>query len=146
MRPRISIRGFVRPSVRRSVRPSVRNARVEKWKNERFRCFFGYVCWWGGAWGVDGGWMPLPTRPQRYCDPASLVLRQKEKKILFFPLLLFFLFFVFLSLIFFFLFPSSSSSFLFFSFFFLFFFFSFSSLEERGPLKARGPRHCLLCL
>ena len=27
-----------------------------------------------GAWGVDGGWMPLPTRPQRYCDPASLVL------------------------------------------------------------------------
>ena len=22
---------------------------------------------------VDGGWMPLPTRPQRYCDPASLV-------------------------------------------------------------------------
>ena len=26
-----------------------------------------------GAWRVDGGWMPLPTRPQRYCDPASLV-------------------------------------------------------------------------
>ena len=23
---------------------------------------------------MDGGWMPLPTRPQRYCDPASLVL------------------------------------------------------------------------
>ena len=21
----------------------------------------------------EGGWMPLPTRPQRYCDPASLV-------------------------------------------------------------------------
>ena len=21
----------------------------------------------------DGGWMPLPTRPQRYCDPASIV-------------------------------------------------------------------------
>ena len=21
---------------------------------------------WGGGWGVDGGWMPLPTRPQRY--------------------------------------------------------------------------------
>ena len=31
---------------------------------------FVYV--WG-AWGMDGGWMPLPTRPQRYCDPASLV-------------------------------------------------------------------------
>ena len=23
--------------------------------------------------GVDGGWMPLPTHPQRYCDPVSLV-------------------------------------------------------------------------
>ena len=29
----------------------------------------------GGALGVDGGWLPLPTRPQRYCDPASLVVR-----------------------------------------------------------------------
>ena len=27
----------------------------------------------GGALGVDGGWLPLPTHPQRYCDPASLV-------------------------------------------------------------------------
>ena len=25
-------------------------------------------------WGVDGGWTPLPTRSQWYCDPASLVL------------------------------------------------------------------------
>ena len=31
------------------------------------------VCVWSGVWGVDGGWMPLPPRPQRYCDPASLV-------------------------------------------------------------------------
>ena len=31
------------------------------------------VCEWG-TWGVDGGWMPLPTHPQRYCDPASLVI------------------------------------------------------------------------
>ena len=23
--------------------------------------------------GMDGGYMPLPTSPQRYCDPASLV-------------------------------------------------------------------------
>ena len=23
--------------------------------------------------GVDGGYMPLLIRPQRYCDPASLV-------------------------------------------------------------------------
>ena len=28
---------------------------------------------WGCGWGEAGGWMPLPTRPQRYCDPASLV-------------------------------------------------------------------------
>ena len=28
----------------------------------------------GGALSVDGGWLPLPTRPQRYCDPASLVV------------------------------------------------------------------------
>ena len=25
--------------------------------------------------GVDGGWMPLPTYPQQYYDPASLVLK-----------------------------------------------------------------------
>ena len=28
---------------------------------------------WGGNWGVDGGWMPLPTRPQQFCHPAPLV-------------------------------------------------------------------------
>ena len=26
-----------------------------------------------GGWGEAGSWMPLPTRPQQYCDPASLV-------------------------------------------------------------------------
>ena len=26
------------------------------------------------AWGVDGGWMPLPTRPQQYCGLTSLVI------------------------------------------------------------------------
>ena len=25
--------------------------------------------------GVDGGWLPLPNRPQQYCDTLSLVLR-----------------------------------------------------------------------
>ena len=45
--------------------------------------FFGNVCWWE-AWGVDGGWMPLPTRPQRYCDPASLVLPFFSSKYLYF--------------------------------------------------------------
>ena len=37
--------------------------------------FFLYV---RGAWGMDGGRMPLPTRPQRYCDSASLVVLSKE--------------------------------------------------------------------
>ena len=27
----------------------------------------------GGALGVDGGWLPLLTRPQQYYDPASFV-------------------------------------------------------------------------
>ena len=28
----------------------------------------------GGVLGVYQGWLPLPTRLQQYCDPASLVL------------------------------------------------------------------------
>ena len=36
--------------------------------------------------GADGGWMPLPTPPQRYCDPASLVLLCFFLPFLFFPL------------------------------------------------------------
>ena len=35
-----------------------------------------------------GGWMPLPTRPQRYCDPASLVFVQPILKIFEFPFIL----------------------------------------------------------
>ena len=34
---------------------------------------FVYVCVWGGSWGVDLGWMPLPTHHQQYCDPVFLV-------------------------------------------------------------------------
>ena len=26
---------------------------------------------------MDGGWMPLPTHPQRYCDPTSLVFQMQ---------------------------------------------------------------------
>ena len=29
---------------------------------------------WEGSEGVDGSLPPLPSRPQRYCDRASLVL------------------------------------------------------------------------
>ena len=46
LRTRNSIRGFVHPSVRPSVRPW---ARVEKWKNERFRSFL-CVCVGRGHW------------------------------------------------------------------------------------------------
>ena len=28
----------------------------------------------GMGMGMDRGWMPLPTRPKRYCGPASLVI------------------------------------------------------------------------
>ena len=31
------------------------------------------MCVWEGGLGVDGGWLPLPTRPQLHCDLASLV-------------------------------------------------------------------------
>ena len=54
------------PSVRPSVCQSIRHGdRVE---NKHFRYFFV-------RWGVDGGWMPLPTHPQQYCDPASLATK-----------------------------------------------------------------------
>ena len=32
-----------------------------------------HVC---GGWGVDGGWMPLSTCPQRYCNPVLNVLNE----------------------------------------------------------------------
>jgi len=43
------------------------------WKRA-FSILFVYVWVLDVGWGVDGGWMPLPTRPQQYCDPASLVV------------------------------------------------------------------------
>ena len=30
-------------------------------------------------WGVDRGWMPLPTRPRRYCNPVLLVVSSYSK-------------------------------------------------------------------
>ena len=34
-----------------------------------------FVCVGGGlGLGEAGSWIPLPTRPQRYCDLASVVL------------------------------------------------------------------------
>ena len=38
-----------------------------------FSIFFVYVSVLRVGRGVDWGWMHLPTHPQQYCDPASLV-------------------------------------------------------------------------
>ena len=59
------------PSVRWSVGPSVRGDRA--FETQRL-CLSVFVSKCGVGEGVDEGWMPLPTRPQRYCDPASLVI------------------------------------------------------------------------
>ena len=53
----------VHPSIHRSVGPS---ERVEKWENKRFG---GFLCMClclrlGAALGLEGGWLPLPNRPQ----------------------------------------------------------------------------------
>ena len=48
----------------------------------------------GGLW-CGGGWMPLPTRPQQYCDPASLVFHAYVlRKFTHLALLLLFSFFI----------------------------------------------------
>ena len=57
--------------VRWSVGPSVpRSVRGHKSKRGKTSILDGFCVW---MWGVGGGWTPLPTRPQQYCDPASLV-------------------------------------------------------------------------
>ena len=49
-------------------------------KTRSYDAAVGIVCvyvlegGWGCGWGEAGGWMPLSTRPQQYCDPASLVI------------------------------------------------------------------------
>ena len=37
--------------------------------------------WWCG-WGEAGGGMPQPTRPQRHCDPASLVHESHDHQLI----------------------------------------------------------------
>ena len=63
----------VHPLVCWSVNLLVDQYKSKSGKMSVFLLFFVYVCVHVGYWGVDGGWTPLPTRPQRYCDPASLV-------------------------------------------------------------------------
>ena len=57
-------------SVRRSVGPSVTHE-SKSGKTSVLDAFMG-IGVGGEAWDVDGSWMSLPTRPQRYCDLASL--------------------------------------------------------------------------
>ena len=66
------------PSVRLSVGPSVSlKLKMRKKRTNDTTVVIECVCVggsvWEGGWGEAGGWLPLPPRPQRYCDPASLV-------------------------------------------------------------------------
>ena len=72
----------VGPSVCRFVGPSVRRSVTLELKTQKRvlrmlqLVLFVCECVGGGmgcGWGEAEGWMPLPTRLQRYCDPASLV-------------------------------------------------------------------------
>ena len=71
-----SVHQSVSPLVQWSVGPLVLQHESKSGKTSGLESFCVCVCvgkGLGGALGVDGGWIPLPTRPQRYCDPASLV-------------------------------------------------------------------------
>ena len=60
------------PSVRPSVCLSVM-IEMKSGKSSILDTFCVCLCVGGGDYGLDGDWTPLPTRPQRHCDPASLV-------------------------------------------------------------------------
>ena len=62
----------IRRSVRPSVHPSVREHESKSGKTSVLKVFV-FVSVLERVFGVDGGWSPLTTRPQRFCDPASLV-------------------------------------------------------------------------
>ena len=75
-----SVGPSVDPSVRPSVRPSIRPSSQKVECFRYFLCMF--VCMMVGEWRVDGGWTLLPTRPQQYCDPASLVFLFKSLEVI----------------------------------------------------------------
>ena len=70
--------GFIWPSIGPSVHLLVHHRdQVENCKNAHFRgshydCVCASVC--GVGEGMNGGCTPLPTCPQWYCDPTSLVI------------------------------------------------------------------------
>ena len=65
-----SVHPSVRPSDCRSINPSVfPSIMVQK---RAFSLLFVHV-WVLRVLMCVRGWMPLPTRPQQYCDPPSLV-------------------------------------------------------------------------
>ena len=73
MQTRDSIRCLVRLLVRWSISPCSLSRKRGNRKIKCFRYFLGmFVCGIEG-WSGDGGWTPLPTHPQLYCDLASLV-------------------------------------------------------------------------
>ena len=62
------------PSVRQSIHLSI----LHESKSGKTSILGGFLVMstvgeGGGAWDVDGGWMPLPTHLQRYFDPVPLV-------------------------------------------------------------------------
>ena len=56
------------PTVRRSIMIESKSGKISV-----LDTFCVCLCVRGEDWGLVGGWKPLPTRPQQYCDPASLV-------------------------------------------------------------------------
>ena len=69
----VSIWGFILWSVGLLVIGVIEWKNIEN-KTSVLDTFCVCLCVWDGGWGVDGGLIPLPTRPQWYCHPASLVI------------------------------------------------------------------------
>ena len=64
--------GFVWPSIGPSVHLLVENCKNAHFRGSHYNCVCASVC--GVGAGMNGGCAPLPTCPQWYCDPTSLVI------------------------------------------------------------------------
>ena len=67
---RLSIHQSIGLLVHWSVGPSVM-IELKSGKTSILDTFCVCLCVRGGDWGLVGGWRPLPTRLQRYCNPTS---------------------------------------------------------------------------